>query len=95
MRCGRNSGWGSGACGFHPVRQGRAIIRVSPRPRPLIGRYAPASLVIAPGGKLAELAPALARPVSGTVNAWVCRGVVCLAPLDDPERVLVEIGAVA
>ena len=63
--------------------------------RRLIGRYAPSSLVIAPRGELAELPPALAKPVGGTVNAWVCRGVVCLAPLDDPEQVLVEIGAVA
>ncbi len=61
----------------------------------LIGRYAPSNLVIAPGGELVDLPPALARPVSDTVNAWVCRGVVCLAPLDDPEQVLVEIGAVA
>ena len=63
--------------------------------RRLIGRYAPSSLVIAPDGDGEELPPALARPVGRTVNAWVCRGVVCLAPLDDPERVLVEIGAVA
>ncbi len=61
--------------------------------RRLIGRYAPSSLVIAPDGDLAELPPTLARPAGDTVNAWVCRGVVCLAPLDDPERVLVEIGA--
>ena len=37
----------------------------------------------------ADLPPALAKPETDRVNAWVCRGVTCLAPaagFDELER---------
>jgi uncharacterized protein len=42
------------------------------------------SLVVANGAGM--LPPALAHPETAQVNAWICRGVNCLPPLDDPAR---------
>ena len=52
--------------------------------RALAARYRPDALVLALPAGLAGLPPVLdkAAPAAG-VNAWVCRGVTCLAPIDD------------
>ena len=40
------------------------------------------------------LPPPLAKPDSPAVNAWVCEGVTCLAPLDEPGRLRETLKAV-
>jgi len=52
----------------------------------LAGRAA--GLVIALPNGVAGLHPALAKPESARVNAWVCRGVTCLPPVEDIEQLL-------
>jgi uncharacterized protein len=51
----------------------------------LAERYLPHTLVIALGTELKRLPPALAKPGGAVVNAWVCEGVTCLAPIDRLE----------
>jgi uncharacterized protein len=54
-------------------------------------RYLPGSLRLAIPANVAGLPAVLDKPARPGVNAWVCRGVNCLAPIDDPaelERVL-------
>jgi uncharacterized protein YyaL (SSP411 family) len=46
----------------------------------LAARYRPDALVFSPPPEAEALPAALAKPVTATVNAWVCRGVACLAP---------------
>jgi uncharacterized protein len=48
----------------------------------LAGRYAPSTLVLALADGIAGLPPAMDKPVRPGVNAWVCRGVECLPPID-------------
>jgi uncharacterized protein YyaL (SSP411 family) len=48
--------------------------------------YLPSTLVLfIPAGSQALPAP-LAKPAKDQVNAWLCEGVTCLAPIDAPER---------
>jgi uncharacterized protein YyaL (SSP411 family) len=55
----------------------------APWVRELAGRYAPARLdVLVPAGA-GDLPGALDKPERSGVNAWVCRGVSCLPPIDD------------
>jgi uncharacterized protein YyaL (SSP411 family) len=57
----------------------------------LARRYSPHDLAVAVGARETGLPAALAKPVLRGVNAWVCRGVKCLAPIADLgelERVL-------
>ncbi len=61
--------------------------------RPLDQRYAPASLVLSVPAGLAGLPATLDKPVAAGVNAWVCRGVTCLAPSDDVGGVAEALGA--
>jgi hypothetical protein len=50
----------------------------------LRGEYLPDSLVLLVPGDTRGLPPPLAKPVGPAVNAWVCEGVTCLAPIIDP-----------
>ncbi|MBE0615017.1 MAG: thioredoxin domain-containing protein [Burkholderiales bacterium] len=48
--------------------------------------YLPATLVLAAASEAKDLPPVLAKPIAaGAVNAWVCQGVTCMAPVDTPE----------
>jgi uncharacterized protein YyaL (SSP411 family) len=40
-------------------------------------------LAIAQGTR--DLPPVLDKPVSAAVNAWLCRGVTCLPPIDSVD----------
>ena len=51
--------------------------------------YLPATLILALAPGAADLPPLLAKPVvPDAVNAWVCQGVTCLAPVDKLEKLL-------
>ena len=51
--------------------------------------YLPTTLILAVAPETADLPPLLAKPVaSDAVNAWVCQGVTCLAPIDKLETLL-------
>jgi hypothetical protein len=39
-----------------------------------------------------SLPPVLDKPVTAVVNAWVCRGVECLSPLDDCAELVNLLG---
>ena len=56
----------------------------------LAQRYAPASLALALDAAEPDLPPALDKPVRAGVNAWVCRGVNCLAPIGELDMLLRE-----
>jgi uncharacterized protein YyaL (SSP411 family) len=47
--------------------------------------YLPAAIVLC-AGTAAGLPPPLAKPAGPAVNAWVCHGVTCLAPVGEPGR---------
>ncbi len=47
--------------------------------------YLPSTLVVFVGDT-AGIPPPLAKPAGPTVNAWVCQGVKCLAPLAEPGQ---------
>ena len=64
---------------------------LEPWRRALAGRYAPQTMVIAIGDSPADLPPALAKPVGARVNAWVCEGVTCLAPIDRLEDLMRQV----
>jgi uncharacterized protein YyaL (SSP411 family) len=48
--------------------------------------YLPTSIVLAIANGTGAVTPALARPVTDTVNAYVCEGVTCLAPITDAAK---------
>ena len=51
--------------------------------------YLPATLILALAPGATDLPPLLAKPVvPEAVNAWVCQGVTCLAPVDKLEKLL-------
>jgi uncharacterized protein YyaL (SSP411 family) len=52
----------------------------------LQARYRPRLVVLAIPNGTGQLPGMLAHPEPPRVNAWVCRGVNCLPPLDDPAR---------
>jgi uncharacterized protein len=56
----------------------------------LTGHYAPAALALAIGATPRDLPPALDKPVRAGVNAWVCRGVECLAPISELDALVRE-----
>ncbi len=57
----------------------------------LAGLYLPHASVFRIPPSAANLPAALDKPaIPGAVNAWVCRGVICLSPIVEPER-LVEV----
>ena len=46
-------------------------------------------LVIDDGSR--DLPPVLAKPCGARVNAWVCEGVTCLAPLENLENLIGQV----
>jgi uncharacterized protein YyaL (SSP411 family) len=48
--------------------------------------YLPTTIALYIPAGTADLPPALAKPATDAVNAWVCEGVTCLAPVDSPEK---------
>ena len=51
--------------------------------------YLPTTLILALAPGAEGLPPPLAKPLApGAVNAWVCQGVTCLAPVDTLEKLL-------
>ena len=51
--------------------------------------YLPATLIFAVADGVVDLPPLFAKPVApGAVNAWVCQGVTCLAPVDRLDALL-------
>jgi uncharacterized protein YyaL (SSP411 family) len=48
--------------------------------------YLPTTLALCIPAGTTGLPPALAKPGTDAVNAWVCEGVTCLAPVDSPEK---------
>ncbi|HYS75888.1 MAG TPA: hypothetical protein VEM38_07345, partial [Burkholderiales bacterium] len=57
----------------------------------LAQRYLPHTMVIAAGTEQRDLPPALAKPAGIQVNAWVCEGVTCLAPIDRLEDLVEQV----
>jgi uncharacterized protein YyaL (SSP411 family) len=54
-----------------------------------LGReYLPRTLVLNLPNESGDLPPALAKPASDAVNAWLCQGVKCMPPLSDPAEAL-------
>jgi hypothetical protein len=53
--------------------------------RRLARHYLPASVTLAIPPGVEPLPAPLAKPVSESVNAWVCEGVTCLAPVGEFE----------
>ena len=49
----------------------------------LAGTYLPSTISLAIANGTVSLPPALARPVTAEVNAYLCQGVTCLAPIRD------------
>jgi uncharacterized protein YyaL (SSP411 family) len=49
-------------------------------------RYSPHVMSLAIPNGIGMLPTTLAHPETPQVNAWICRGVNCLPPLDDPAR---------
>jgi hypothetical protein len=58
--------------------------------RTLAGHYVPASLVVGIDTAQRGLPAALDKPVRPGVNAWVCRGVNCLAPIGELDGLVRE-----
>ncbi len=57
--------------------------------RTLDRAYLPTTVILALAPGVADLPPLLAKPVvPGTVNAWVCKGVTCLPPVEKLESLL-------
>jgi hypothetical protein len=54
--------------------------------------YLPATLVLFIHSDLDALPPPLAKPVEDQVNAYVCEGATCLAPIRSPKQLRVELG---
>jgi len=52
--------------------------------------YAPAGMAVALGTAESDLPAALDKPARPGVNAWVCRGVNCLAPIGEVDALLRE-----
>ena len=48
--------------------------------------YLPTTLTLFVPAGTAALPPPLAKPAADRVNAWLCEGVTCLAPIDTPGR---------
>jgi len=63
---------------------------LSPWQEALAHRYAPAGLVLGLDSAEPALPPALDKPVRPGVNAWLCRGVKCLAPIGELDALLRE-----
>ncbi len=61
--------------------------------RTLNSVYAPRRLDLLVDDRQAGLPAALEKPLRSGVNAWVCQGVSCLPPIDEPGRLLDTLGS--
>ena len=59
--------------------------------RVLAQHYLPHTLLVAIGSDEQSLPPVLAKPPDRQVNAWVCEGVSCLAPIDRLDTLLEQV----
>ena len=57
-------------------------------------RFAPSMVVLCLPADLRNLPEVMDKPVRPGVNAWVCRGVECLPPIDDPAELERALGRV-
>ena len=57
----------------------------------LAGRYLPESMVVAIAPGAQSLPAVLDKPVTDRVNAWVCEGATCLAPVADLDKLLAAL----
>jgi len=57
----------------------------------LAGRYLPATIVVAIAPEAQSLPAVLDKPVTDRVNAWVCEGATCLAPVADLDSLLAAL----
>jgi uncharacterized protein YyaL (SSP411 family) len=57
----------------------------------LAGSYLPHTVVVTIGSDERAVPPVLAKPVGAGVNAWVCEGVTCLAPIDRLETLIDQV----
>jgi len=75
----------------------RTVILRGPQPdldrwrRSLAERYLPASMVVTIGSEVPMLPDVLAKPVADRVQAWVCDGATCRAPVSNLETLLAEL----
>jgi hypothetical protein len=58
----------------------------------LAALFMPEVMVVAIPERAGRLPPVLDKPVTARVNAWVCRGVECLSPLDDCAELVKLLG---
>jgi len=59
--------------------------------RALAGRYLPGTMVLAIAPEAQSLPEVLAKPLSDGVQAWVCEGTTCLAPVSDLDSLLASL----
>ena len=59
----------------------------------LSGRYLPDAMTLAIDSASSGLPGVLNKPVAGAVNAFLCRGVICLAPIGDVQALLANLEA--
>jgi len=57
----------------------------------LAGRYLPDAMTVAVDSASSGLPGVLNKPVGATVNAYLCRGVICLAPIGDVQALLANL----
>jgi hypothetical protein len=67
-----------------------AIVRgdaaqLAPWSQAMAREYLPGTMVLAIAQGTRDLPPVLDKPVSAAVNAWLCRGVTCLPPIDSVD----------
>ena len=61
-----------------------AVDAFGPWRKLLDGTYLPTTVTLFIPAGTPGLPPALAKPAADQVNAWLCEGVTCLAPIDSP-----------
>ncbi|MDQ3260270.1 MAG: thioredoxin domain-containing protein, partial [Pseudomonadota bacterium] len=65
-----------------------AVDTLPPWKQALARLYSPHRLVLAIPADTQKLTVVLDKPVKDLVNAWVCRGVSCLSPINDLQQLL-------
>ncbi len=54
-------------------------------------RYLPDAMTVAVDSASSGLPGVLNKPVGASVNAYLCRGVICLAPIADVQALLANL----
>ena len=60
-------------------------------PNRLASNFLPDAMTVALDAAVSDLPVALSQPVGATVNAYLCRGVVCLPPIEDIQVLLANL----